>query len=129
MDTDQKKKVLVIDDDANLRNVMVDALTANGFEPQSATNGEEGLQKALELHPDVIMLDIMMPKMDGWQVVEKLRVDEWGKKAKIIMLTSQGQMDNIAHAVGKNVFTYIIKSELNIDNIAETINNVIKSPI
>ena len=129
MDTEQKKKVLVVDDDDNLRNILKDALGAAGFAADGAADGEEGLKKAIETHPDVIMLDVMMPKMDGWQMLEKLRADVWGSKAKVIMLTSLGQMDNIAHAVDKKVFTYIVKSDLDLSNIAETVNNMIKNPL
>jgi DNA-binding response OmpR family regulator len=129
MDTNPKKRVLVVDDDDNLRNVLLDALNASGFESTGAANGEEGLKMALESHPDAIMLDVMMPKMDGWQVLDSLRADAWGKGAKVMMLTSLGQMENIAHAVDKKVFNYIVKSDLNIDNIAEVINNLIKNPM
>ncbi len=127
MDTTQKKKVLVVDDDANLRDVLIDALTVSGFEAKGAANGEDGLKEAFASHPDVIMLDVMMPKMDGWQVLDTLRADEWGKQAKVIMLTSQGQMTNIAHALDKKVFTYIVKSELNLGNIAEKVNGLLRS--
>ena len=123
-----KKKVLVIDDDDNLRNVLMDALNASGFESTGAASGEEGLKTALESHPDAVILDVMMPKMDGWQVFDKLRADEWGKKAKIIMLTSQGQMENVARAVEKKAFNYIVKSDLNIDNLAGIVNNLIDNP-
>ena len=129
METNPKKRVLVVDDDDNLRNVLLDALNASGFESTGAANGEEGLKMALESHPDAIMLDVMMPKMDGWQVLDSLRADPWGKSAKVLMLTSLGQMENIAHAVEKKVFNYIVKSDLNIDNIAEVINNLIKNPM
>jgi CheY-like chemotaxis protein len=128
MDTKIIKKVLVIDDDDNLRKVLVDALTVAGFEPTGAGNGEDGLKKALESHPDVIMLDISMPKMDGWQVLDKLRSDEWGKTANVIMLTSSGQMGDVAHALGKNVLNYITKSDLDLNNIAAVINNLVNNP-
>ena len=129
MDTVQKKRVLVVDDDNNLRNVLLDALSASGFEAKGAANGEEGLATALSEHPDAIMLDVMMPKMDGWQVLEKLRADSWGAKANVLMLTSLGGMENVAQALGKQVHNYIVKSDLNMDNIAETVNNLIKNPI
>ena len=129
MDTNTKKKVLVIDDDENLRKVLVDALVASGFDADSASNGAEGLDKALASHPDAIMLDIMMPKMDGWQVLGVLRADAWGKTAKVLLLTSLAQMDNIGKALDKNVFNYIVKSDLDMNNISETINNLIKSSI
>jgi DNA-binding response OmpR family regulator len=129
MDTNKKKKVLVVDDDNKLREVLIDALDSTGFQPIGAANGEEGLKKALEEHPDVIMLDVMMPKMDGWQVLDKLREDAWGKTVKVFMLTSLGQMDNVAHAVDKKVFTYVVKSDLNLNNIADIINGVINNPL
>ncbi len=129
MDTNKPKRVLVVDDDDNLRNILLDALKASGFEAQGAVDGEAGLKAALETHPDAIMLDVMMPKMNGWQALEKLRADEWGKKAKVMMLTSLGQMDNIAHAVDEKVFTYIVKSDLNMDNIAQTVNTLIETPL
>jgi CheY-like chemotaxis protein len=71
----------------------------------------------------------MMPKMDGWQVLDKLREDAWGKTVKVFMLTSLGQMDNVAHAVDKKVFTYVVKSDLNLNNIADIINGVINNPL
>jgi DNA-binding response OmpR family regulator len=128
-DTNSKKRVLVVDDDDNLRNILIDALAGAGFEAKGASNGEEGLKVALESHPDAMMLDVMMPKMDGWQVLEKLRADSWGKGAKVIMLTSLGQMDNIAHAVDNKVFNYIVKSDLNLDNLANTVNALINSSL
>jgi len=129
MTAETKKKVLVVDDDDNLRNILVDALSNAGFEPEGASNGEEGLKKAIESHPDVMMLDVMMPKMDGWQVLDKLRADAWGKTAKVIMLTSLGQMENVAQAMDKKVMTYIVKSDLDLNNIASTINTVINNQV
>ena len=129
MNPNTKKKILVVDDDDNLRNILIDAITNAGFDVAGAANGEEGLQKALESHPDAIMLDVMMPKMNGWQVLDKLRADEWGKKAKVIMLTSLGQMENVAQAMDKKVLTYIVKSDLDLNNIASTLNTVINSQI
>lgn len=119
-----KKKVLVIDDDNNLRNVLIDKLNITGYEAISAINGEEGLKKAFEFHPDVILLDVLMPIMNGWQVLEKLRMDEWGKRAKVIMLTSLEQMDNIAHALDKGVHAYIVKSNLNLDDVMTQIKDI-----
>ncbi|MCX6718823.1 MAG: response regulator [Candidatus Taylorbacteria bacterium] len=129
MDTKIPKRVLVIEDDDNLRNILLDALKASGFEVEGAVNGEDGLRMAFEMHPDAIMLDVMMPKMNGWQVLERLRLDEWGRTAKVMILTSLGDVDNIAHAVDDRVSIYVVKSELNMNNLAETINTLIKVPV
>ncbi|MEI6238478.1 MAG: response regulator [bacterium] len=119
------KTVLTVDDDDNLRNVLVDKLTVTGFETLSAVNGEEGLKIILEKHPDAILLDALMPKMNGWQVLEKLREDEWGKTANVIMLTSLEQVDFIAHAMEKGVFTYIVKSNLVLDDVIKIVKNTL----
>jgi DNA-binding response OmpR family regulator len=129
MEVSTKKKVLVVDDDSNLRNVLVDALKIAGFDVTEAENGEVGLKVATETHPDVIMLDVMMPKMNGWQMLERLRMDAWGKEAKVIMLTSLGEMNDIAHAVDKKVFTYIVKSDLNLNAVGDIINSTINNKL
>jgi DNA-binding response OmpR family regulator len=112
-----KKKVLVVDDDRDLREVLADKLTASGFEATQAVDGEDGLKKALEIHPDVTLLDVMMPKMNGWQMLDALRKDSWGKGAKVIMLTVLEDMDNVAQAVEKNSAGYLVKTSQSLDGI------------
>lgn len=124
--TTQKRKVLVVDDDANLRKPLVDILEASGYEVISATDGDEGLKKAIEIKPDVTLLDVMMPKLNGWQVLDELRKDEWGKGAKVIMLTSLGQIENVAHALDKKVFNYIVKSDLKMEEIPKMVESMIR---
>ena len=115
--TGPKKKVLIVDDDNDLRTVLKDKLDLSGFDTACAVNGEEGLKKALEIHPDIILLDIMMPKMNGWQTLDKLRQDAWGKNAKVIMLTVLEDLDNVAQAVEKNSVGYLIKTSQSLDGI------------
>ncbi|HEY4498757.1 MAG TPA: response regulator [Candidatus Paceibacterota bacterium] len=119
---ENKKKVLVVDDDDNLRMVLMDKLGASGFEVADAPNGEEGLKKALEWHPEVILLDVMMPKMNGWQMLNKVRTDAWGKTARVIMLTGLDDVTNVAHAVGKGVREYILKTNINLDELVKTVS-------
>jgi DNA-binding response OmpR family regulator len=76
-----KKKVLVIDDDENLTSVLVDKLNFSGFDADFSNDSESGLKKAIETKPDAILLDVKMPNMSGWEVLEKLRVDTWGETA------------------------------------------------
>jgi CheY-like chemotaxis protein len=127
MEPNQKIKVLLVDDDQNVRNVLRDAIQAYGFEVYDAADGQSGLAKAFEVHPDVIMLDIMMPNMDGWQVLNTLRQDPWGKNAQVIMLTALGEMDNVAAAVDQKAFAYIVKSDLHISKIPELIMSAVKN--
>jgi len=109
--------VLIVDDDADLRNVLKDKFDLSGFKTLTAVDGEDGLNKALASHPDMILLDIMMPKMNGWQALDKIRQDPWGKTAKVIMLTVLEDMDNVAQAVEKNSVGYLIKTSQSLDGI------------
>jgi len=85
------KKILVIDDERDLVETLTYRLEAFGYEVLTAYDGQEGLDKAREERPDLILLDVMMPKMDGYQVCRMLKFDEEFKSIPIIMLTARGQ--------------------------------------
>jgi two-component system alkaline phosphatase synthesis response regulator PhoP len=82
------KKVLVIDDDENTVKFLSVALSKNGYEPIGAYDGKEGLERVRDSSPDLIVLDVMMPKKTGWVVFRQLRMDEKYKSIPVIMLTS-----------------------------------------
>lgn len=82
------KRVLIIDDDENIVKYLSVALSKSGYEPIGAYDGKEGLEKVEEVHPDLIVLDIMMPKKTGWVVFRQLRSDDEYKSIPVIMLTS-----------------------------------------
>lgn len=88
-------------------------------------DGEEGYQTALAKHPDVILLDIMMPKMNGHQTLEQIRNDPWGKNAKVIFLSSLSDAENIVHAVEKNSEDYIVKSHASLAEIVAKVKQVL----
>ena len=74
------KKILIVEDDNSVRKVFKDRLLQEGFSIIEASDGEEGLATALKEHPDLILLDILMPKMDGMTMLSKLHQDEWGRQ-------------------------------------------------
>jgi len=121
-----KKTVLVVDDDENLRLVLADKLGMEGFKVTEAKNGEEGLKKALEIHPDIILLDVMMPVMNGLDMLKELRTDEWGKKAEVIMLTVLENAESVAEAISGGSFTYLTKTDHNPEDIVKRVKEVIK---
>jgi len=87
--TTSEKIILVVDDDLLALRAVCDKFKSEGFGIREAKNGEEGLTTALRDHPDLILLDIMMPVMDGMTMLRKLReTNEWGKTVPVIMLTS-----------------------------------------
>lgn len=80
--------ILIIEDDKMLSEMYRDKFQVEGFEVNTATDGQKGLETALHNKPDLILLDIALPKMDGIEIMGKLRADLWGKTAKIIVLTN-----------------------------------------
>ncbi len=82
------KQILIIEDDQILREMYKDKMEGSGFSVRTAVDGEEGLAMALQNHPDLILLDVLMPKLDGIKVMESLREDAWGKNTPIIILTN-----------------------------------------
>ncbi len=125
MTDENKKKILIVDDDSNLNTVLVDKLKFSGFDAVGAPDGEEGLKKALELHPDVILLDLVMPKMDGLEMLKKLREDEWGKEAKVIVLTLLEETDYIAKTMESGIYGYIIKTEYSLNGILKKVEEMV----
>lgn len=123
--TNQKKIVLVVEDEEPLQMVLRDVLTTEGYEVILAKNGVEGLEASLYRHPDLILLDILMPKMDGLEMLKNLRADEWGKHAPVIVLTNLSDNEDIAKAVADNVFEYFVKSDIKIDEVIERIREKI----
>ena len=122
-----QKKVLVIDDDDNLRTVLPDKLNISGFETDSATDGEEGLNKAFHFHPDIILLDMLMPKMNGLEVLEKLREDKWGQSVKVMMLTVLEDTNTVAQAVDKGTLAYVLKTDHNLDDVVKQVEEILNS--
>jgi CheY-like chemotaxis protein len=123
--TENKKLILVVDDNENLRNVLIEKFNMSGYKTVGAADGEEGLAKAFELHPDIILLDVLMPKIGGLEMLSKLREDKWGKEVKVIMLTVLDNIDAVAQAVGKGTFVYLVKTNHNLDDVVKQVENVL----
>jgi DNA-binding response OmpR family regulator len=121
-----KKLVLVIDDDENLLTVLLDKLIVSGFEATGASDGEGGLKKALDLHPDIILLDVMMPKMNGWDVLENIRKDDWGKNAKVIMLTVLDDLKSVSRGVEKEMSGYLVKTQWSLDDVVKQVKETLQ---
>lgn len=116
--TDDNKKILIVEDEVAVFNALKDKLLINGFEVLEAKNGKEGLSLALKEHPDLILLDIIMPKMGGITMMKNLRSDSWGAKVPIIILTNLNSDDSIIKAIEDNKPSfYLVKSDWNINDV------------
>lgn len=107
---EKPNSVLIVEDDANIRDMYRSALESADFIVYLAKDGQEAVTKALENHPTVILMDIMLPKMNGHEATEKIRLDDWGKNAKIIFLTNMSDAENVVHAIEAKSEDYIVKA-------------------
>jgi two-component system alkaline phosphatase synthesis response regulator PhoP len=105
----KKAKILVVDDEPNIIQTLQDRLEMNDYTVISANNGKEGLDKAINEKPDVVLLDVIMPIMDGHEMLERLRKTEAGRSIAVIMLSARSQTDDIARASACGIEDYIIK--------------------
>ncbi len=123
-----KKKILIVDDEEAIQRAISDAFENQEFTILTASNGEEGLAVSLKEHPDLILLDILMPKMDGMIMLQKLRQDDWGKGAPVIILTNVSPNANsIIYSVVQNEPAYyLVKSDVKLEGIVEKVKEVLK---
>lgn len=119
-----KTKILVVDDEPNIVQTLKDRLEMNDYEVYCASNGQDGLKLAKQVQPDVILLDVMMPIMDGHQMLEKLRHEEWGMMISVIMLTARSQAQDVARARACGIEDYIIKP-FDLSELLEKIENLV----
>ena len=123
-----KAKILVVEDEKSLRDVYMDALGAKGYEIISAENGKEGLEKAIKEAPDLILLDILMPVMDGFCMLKELRKIA-GKvgKTPVIMLTnlSADSEDIVKKIADTEPVYYIVKASFSLKQLVDKIKEVL----
>ncbi|MFA6193865.1 MAG: response regulator [Parcubacteria group bacterium] len=117
-----KKTILIIEDELPMLKALSDKFALEGFEILEAKDGEEGLKAATSKKPDLIILDIFMPVMNGKVMFEKLRADEWGKTVPVIILTNLNPDDKTLDALMKNGPSYyFIKSKWKLEELVEKV--------
>ncbi len=125
-----KKIILVVEDDSSLLKALSGKLTREGFSVIEAKNGLTGLKKALKEKPDLIILDILMPKMNGMEMLKELRKDDWGKDIYTIMLTNKEPSKDLFEEAKRApyVSTYLAKSDYKLSEIVEIVNQKLSDP-
>ena len=123
---DKKAKVLIIDDDEFLAGIYETKLKMENFEVVMAADGEEGLKLAAKHLPDMILLDILMPKLDGFEVLRRLKQDEATKNVPVIMLTNLGQKEDIEKALEHGAADYLIKAHFVPSDAVAKIKQILK---
>lgn len=120
------KTILVIEDEKPILAALTAKLSHEGFSVLEATDGEMGLSAALEKHPDLILLDIVMPKMDGMTMLSKLRQDDWGKSVPILVLTNLSDEARINQSISNNVFDYLIKTDWKLEDVVSKVRETLQ---
>lgn len=115
------KRILLVEDDDALANVYVTRLQAEGFDVRRVSNGEDALASALNYHPNMVLLDVMMPKVSGFDVLDILRNTPETANLKIIMLTALSQESDKARAESLGVDEYLVKSQVVIADVVDRI--------
>lgn len=116
------KKILIIEDELPMLKALSDKFTREGFSVLEARNGEEGLDVALKEKPDLIILDLFMPVMDGKAMMEKLRKDEWGKNVSIIILTNLNPDDKTLNEILESgPAYYFVKSKWKLEDLTRKV--------
>ncbi|HEX3569148.1 MAG TPA: response regulator [Candidatus Saccharimonadales bacterium] len=113
-------KILLVEDDNNLREIYEARLQAEGYEITSAKDGEEALVVAKKEHPDLIISDVMMPRISGFEMLDILRNTEGLKDVKVIMLTALGQAEDKTRADSLGADRYLVKSQVTLEDIVKT---------
>lgn len=117
-----EKRILIVEDERAESNVLAEKFIQEGFLVSTAENGKKGLERALMDHPDLILLDIIMPEMDGLSMLEELRKDEWGKTVPVIILTNLNPDDEIVRQKGPSAYAYfLIKSNWMLDDVVRAV--------
>jgi DNA-binding response OmpR family regulator len=121
------KKILVVEDDKFLRSAYLAKLVRVGFEVQVAEDGEEALKILGDFEPDLILLDLIMPKKDGFQTLAEMKGNSRWKNIPVIVTTNLGQQEDIDKAVGLGAMDYVVKTAMPMDGIVEKICSVLKA--
>lgn len=120
------KKILIVEDEQPYLKLLNDQLKSLDYKVMTAANGKIGLDIARKEKPDLILLDIRMPVMDGVTMLQQLREDSWGKDVDVIMLTNLDDSKNISDAMHEKLSRYIVKSESTLASVIAEVNTLLK---
>lgn len=113
--------VEIIEDEEPVLSVLSSRFEKEGFDVIRAVDGEEGLKAALKHKPDLILLDLLMPRMDGLSMLKKLREDAWGKHVPVIVLTNLNDAEKVASAAEGGAFDFLVKADWKLEDVVKKV--------
>ncbi len=120
-DAQRKHKILLVEDDESLASVYIERFEAEGFDVRHVANGEDALTNAIEFKPELILLDVMMPKISGFDVLDILRNTPETANVRIVMLTALSQEKDKERAKEMGVDDYLVKSQVVIADVVDRV--------
>ncbi len=119
------KKILIIEDDAFLKNLESAKFNREGFEVMPATTSEDVERVLAQSVPDVVLLDLVLPGVDGFGILEKLKKDEKTKNVPVIIFSNLSDQKDVERAKSLGAFEYIVKANYTLDEIAQKIKTIV----
>ena len=119
------QKILIIEDDRFLRKIYKNKLEAEGYEVSEAIEGEEGVHKAISESPDLIILDLMLPRKDGFDVLTDIKKEDQTKDIPVIILTVLGQESDIKRGLDLGATNYLIKGQTDLNQVVKVVKQTI----
>ena len=120
----KEKTIFIVEDEAPMLEALSNKFKSEGFKVIEAVDGEDGLAAALKSHPDLVLLDIIMPKIDGMTVMKKIREDKkWGQDVPIIMLTNLSDPESVSEAANYKVFDFLVKTDWQLNDIVRLVKD------
>jgi len=119
-------KILIVEDDRFLRELIAKKLKNEGYEVLEAVDGEEGLKRIKEEKPDLVLLDLILPGMDGFEVLEKTKEDTETAHIAVIILSNLGQREEVERGLKLGAIDYLIKAHFTPGEIIEKVKNILR---
>lgn len=123
--SDKKQKILVVDDDTNWLQLVKVNLEVDGYEVAISVDGNDGLEKTWQIMPDMILLDLNMAVMDGFEMLKKLRADDRGKNMPVVILTNLNTGPSVTECLNYKVAGYAVKSKTSLEELGKMIKTII----
>lgn len=118
--------ILIVEDDKFLRELISQKLLKEGYKIEQAVDGEEGVKKAKEIKPSIILLDLILPGIDGFEVLAKIKEDPDTKEIPVIILSNLGQREDVEKGLKLGASDYLIKAHFTPGEIIEKMKNIIR---
>jgi len=128
MMADQPYKILIVEDEGPLREVLEERFDNEGFKVFIAKDGAEGLMTALKEEPDIILLDIIMPQVDGLTMLKQLRANDKGARTRVIVLTNVNDSKEVHEALLAGATDFLVKSDWAISDLVDSVKHQLQEP-